>query len=114
MAKAHICAATGPHLRRDWPTSAPRLAHICTGTRPICAGTHNICARTSPQSARTRCADDASASSAAVGHSFRLGWRAGSLPPPLTPPIGVVYSICTREGHASLRVLREYCECAVH
>ena len=23
---AHICAGTGPHLRRDWPTSAPGLA----------------------------------------------------------------------------------------
>ena len=22
---------TGPHLRRDWPTSAPGLAHICAG-----------------------------------------------------------------------------------
>ena len=29
-----ICAGTGPHLRRDWPTSAPGLAHICAGTGP--------------------------------------------------------------------------------
>jgi hypothetical protein len=29
------CAGTGPHLRRDWPTSAPRLAilNVSTGTR---------------------------------------------------------------------------------
>ena len=30
----HICAGTGPHLRRDLPTSAPGLAHICSGTDP--------------------------------------------------------------------------------
>ena len=33
-ATAGDCAATRPHLRRDSPTSVPRLAHICTGTRP--------------------------------------------------------------------------------
>ena len=30
-----ICAGTDPHLRRDWPTSAPGLAHICSGTPSI-------------------------------------------------------------------------------
>jgi hypothetical protein len=25
-------AGTGPHPRRDWPTSAPGLAHVCGGT----------------------------------------------------------------------------------
>jgi hypothetical protein len=39
----------GPHLRRDWPTSAPGLAHICAGTVPTSApGLAHICAGTGP------------------------------------------------------------------
>ncbi len=29
----HLQCGAGPHLRRDSPTSAPGLAHICAGTR---------------------------------------------------------------------------------
>ena len=35
---AHICSGTGPHPRRDSATSAPGLAHICAGTRPHLQG----------------------------------------------------------------------------
>ena len=34
-----VGAGTRPYLRRDWPASAQRLTHICTGTGHVCAGT---------------------------------------------------------------------------
>ena len=34
LAHAVVCARTGPHLRRDWPTSAPGLAPSAPGTAP--------------------------------------------------------------------------------
>ena len=75
--QAHICAGTRPQLRRDSPTSAPGLAHICAGTAACSHGAVALAARR--RGAIPRLCRHTAGTFCAVGGSWAAtccgGWR---------------------------------------